>query len=90
MPGTFAYYLQAVNEDQFLQLFKYIELLRREMHVEFALVHARIDSTLGLVDAHEKRLESLEQERLIVNHQLNLHEVWIRQSAAKIAVPYRS
>jgi hypothetical protein len=69
--------------DQFAKLYQHMER-------QFSGVHQRIDglenrmSTLeGGVDSVLKNQETDQQERLVMSHQLDRHEGWIKQLAQK-------
>ena len=47
------------------------------MRAEFTKINTKFDSVYGLLDKHEKRIETLEQERLASNAQLDRHEARI-------------
>jgi len=77
-----------MSEDQFTKLFTYME--RRFADLEFKLDAKAdkvvVDRMLAALDHVLKRLESNEQERLVILHQLARHEQWIDQLAAGTGV----
>ena len=76
-----AHTFRTMSDDQFTKLFKYIQEFRNEMHREVARIDARFDDIYGLLDEDLKRRETDEQERLLINHQLNRHVGWFKQLA---------
>jgi len=60
-----------MSHDEFTRLFKHMQEFRQEMRQEFAKVYQQFDRIYGVLDNHEKRLETAEQERLALNAQLD-------------------
>jgi F0F1-type ATP synthase beta subunit len=68
---------------QFLAHFMRVEDQFVEMQAAMQNINTRIDSVYSLLGADIKRRETDEQERLIMSHQLDRHELWLDQLAVK-------
>ncbi len=74
-----------MSDDQFTKLFKY-------MQERFDVLEAKVDSkadgerTYSLLDGIAKRLDIEEDERAAMKSQLNRHDGWIQQLAAKVGL----
>ena len=82
-----------MSEDQFTKLFKYMQEgfagIRSELEDFKTETDVKIDRLVGLMDAHEKRMETLEQEHLMVCRNLELHEGWIEKAARVVKIEYQ-
>lgn len=74
------------------QNFDYSELVQF-LDDKFSSVHARINELgemfrdlQGAVDAYAKRADSYFQEMVLLTHQVQRHDKWIRQIAEKVGV----
>ncbi len=81
MPGNLSENARAMSTDEFTKLFKYMQQGFAEMREEFDRIHAQFDHIYGLFDKVNKDQETIEQERLATNRQLDRHEVWIHKIA---------
>jgi hypothetical protein len=72
---------------QFLKLYQHIELRFNELEAKLDTKadKSQVDSIFALLDAHEKRRETDEQERLAMGSQLGRHQLWIEQLAENTA-----
>jgi hypothetical protein len=80
----------AMSQDEFTKLFTYMQRefgsLRAEMAALRAELKADVDRLYSLHDQSLKRLETGEQERLAINHQLDRHERWHHKTAKHIGI----
>lgn len=75
-----------MSDDQFTRLFKYMEKRFDEMGGRMDRLEGRMSSLEGLIDTVIKQQEVDQHERLAMNHQLDRHERWHHQAAAKIGL----
>jgi hypothetical protein len=81
--GELAHTGRRMSEDQFTKLFTYMQDQFKELRSEMGDMHADIQRVYEVVDSVLKNQETDQQERLIVSHQLDRHEGWIKQLAKK-------
>lgn len=69
-----------MSDDQFTRLFRYMQHIHADMEDFREEVRSSFDRVYGILDAHEKRVETLEHEQLAMKHQLTRHEDWINRA----------
>jgi hypothetical protein len=81
--GELAHTGRHMSEDQFTKLFTYMQDQFKELRSEMEGMHTDVQHVYEVVDSVLKNQETDQQERLVVSHQLDRHEGWIKQLAKK-------
>lgn len=72
-----------MSDDQFTKLFKYMHTEFSHLREEMGTTNRKIDVVYELLDADIKKRETDEQERIIINHQLDRYVGWFKQLAKR-------
>ncbi|HTE58346.1 MAG TPA: hypothetical protein VK694_06390 [Verrucomicrobiae bacterium] len=75
-----------MSTDEFTKLFQYLQQMDRkiEKQTETMATKNNINQILNRLDSIEKQLEISEDERLVMGHQLDRLDRWVREVADKI------
>ena len=77
-----------MSDDQFTKLFKYMNERFGKTDARLDELQASIGRVYDLVDQDLKEREINEQERLVMAHQLDRHESWIKKAGKKLDIRY--
>ena len=79
-------YNVGMNEDQFTQLFKYMQKGFSHIDKRFEMVDKRFDTLTNIIDGYASKIDSYAQEMAAMDHKINRLERYIQVLADKAGV----
>lgn len=78
-----------MSQDEFTNLFKYMVERFDEAAADRDAIRADIDGIRSMLDDFLGKVDTDDQERLIISHQVSRHQDWIEKAGEKIGLTYK-
>ena len=74
--------------DEFTKLFNHMVMRFDEAAADRDAIRKDIDSIRNMLDTFLEKVDTDDQERLIIGHQVSRHQEWIEEAGKKIGLKY--
>lgn len=78
-----------MSQEEFTKLFKYMTERFDEPAADRDAIRKDIDGVRNILDDFLGKVDTDDQERLIISHQVSLHQEWIEKAGEKIGLTYK-